>query len=431
MSNQSGLETGAHVEQLRFLTTDDVNRVADQWGTPVFVYDEGTLRERAAQALALEEVIPHELTVRYAMKANPNRHILQVFDDMGIHIDASSGFEAERAIRAGIDPKHIMITTQELPKNLEEMVGKGVLFNACSLHQLDEYGKLFPGTNVSVRMNPGKGSGHSNKTNVGGPSSSFGIWHEYTDQIKEIATNHDLSINRLHTHIGSGTDPAVWLQVVQMSLAQVENFPEVEVLNLGGGFKIARMQDEIATDLTEVGQVVGQALMDFEERTGRQLRLEIEPGTFLVANAGSLVTTIHDMVDTGEAGYRFLKIDSGMTEIMRPNLYGAQHPLVVVNDRAEGHEKYVVVGHCCESGDLLTPYPGDPEAIAERLMDKAAIGDKLVIEGVGAYCAYMSAQNYNSFPLRPEVMRKVGGSMVEICRRETMDEMLALENQTA
>jgi diaminopimelate decarboxylase len=142
-----------------------------------------------------------------------------------------------------------------------------------------------------------------------------------------------------------------------------------------------------------------------------------------------LITTIQDITDTGEQGYTFLKVDGGMTEVMRPSLYGAQHPLVVVNNLPEEHIKYVVVGHCCESGDLLTPYPNDPEAISERLLQKAEIEDLLVVEGVGAYCAYMSVQNYNSFPLRPEVMRRVGGELVEICRRETLSEMLHLETE--
>jgi len=413
------------VETLNFLSSEEVATVAKQFGTPVFVYDEKILQRQADVALAF--AAPFGLTVRYAMKANPNSHILKVFNKKGVQIDASSGFEAERAMLAGIKPEDILITSQELPKNLKELVEQGVHFNACSLHQLSEYGKQFPGSKVSVRINPGLGSGHSNRTNVGGPSSSFGIWHEYVNDVLAIASKYGLTINRLHTHIGSGSDPDVWTKVANMSLEQVRQFPDVEILDLGGGFKVARMEDEIGTDLQTVGPVINEAFTRFYKETGRKLKLEIEPGTFLVANAGSLVTTIHDIVDTGESGFTFLKVDTGMTEIMRPSLYGAQHPLVVVNDQPKEYKKYVVVGHCCESGDLLTPYPGDPEAIADRLLQKADIGDLIVVEGVGAYCAYMSAQNYNSFPLRPEVVRMSNGKLVEICRRETIEEMLSLE----
>lgn len=415
------------LEQLNFLTKSDVAKVAEGFGTPVFVYDEATLRAQAKKALAFDA--PYGLTVRYAMKANPNSHILKVLDSEGIEIDASSGYEAERAILAGVKPEKILITSQELPKNLVELVERGVNFNACSLNQLEEYGKALPGTEVSVRINPGLGSGHSNRTNVGGPSSSFGIWYEYVDKVKDIAKKYNLKTTRLHTHIGSGSDPEVWTKVAAMSLEQVKAFPDVTSLDLGGGFKVARMKDEIGTDLSLISPVIAEALEKFFKETGRKIKLEIEPGTFMVANSGSLITRIHDIVDTGEAGYTFLKIDSGMTEIMRPALYGAQHPLIVVNDRPEDHQKYVVAGHRCESGDTLTPYPGDPEVINDRLLQKAEIGDLMVIEGVGAYCAYMSAQNYNSFPLRPEVMKVGDGKFVEICRRETLTEMLHLETQ--
>jgi len=415
------------LEQLKFLGTKDIKNVIKQWGTPVFVYDEAIIQQQAKEALSFNA--PFGLTVRYAMKTNPNSNILRMFSGMGLAIDASSGFEADRALKAGVNPQAILITSQELPKNLTELIERGVQFNACSLYQLQEYGSQFPGTDVSVRINPGLGSGHSNKTNVGGPSSSFGIWHEYTDQIKEIAAEHQLTIKRLHTHIGSGSDPAVWMKVAQMSLEQVRAFPGVEILNLGGGFKVSLTQEEVATKLSEVSSVIANALQAFYDETGRKIQLEIEPGAFLVANAGSLITTIHDIVDTGKDGYTFLKIDSGMTEILRPALYGAQHPLVVVKGRSGASAEYIVVGHCCESGDMLTPAPSNPDMLATRLLKKASKGDLLVVEGVGAYCAAMSAKNYNSYPRCPEVVKKTDGSLVEISRRETLDEMLQLETQ--
>ncbi len=418
-----------HLERLRFLSPEEVEKIAEQWGTPVFVYDEATLQKQAQKALAFRA--PFGLTVRYAMKANLNSHVLSVLTDLGVAIDASSSFEAERAMITGVAPEKVLITAQELPKSLTALVERGVQFDACSLYQLEMYGQQFPNTNVSIRVNPGVGSGHSTKTHVGGPASSFGIWHEYADKVKAIAAKHRLTINRLHTHIGSGTDPVVWMKVARLSLDQVRAFPDVTILNLGGGFKVARMHEEEATDLQQISGPVAGALEVFYEKTGRQLQLEIEPGTFLVANAGALITTIHDIVDTGQGGYTFLKIDSGMTEILRPILYAAQHPLVVLNDRPAMYERYVVVGHCCESGDLLTPDPAGADVVTTRLMQRAAIGDRLVIEGVGAYCAYMSAHNYNSYPLSAEVMRRTNGAMIEIGRRQTLEEMLQLETPLA
>ena len=169
---------------------------------------------------------------------------------------------------------------------------------------------------------------------------------------------------RIHTHIGSGSDPEVWKMVASMTLDLARSFPSVDTINLGGGYKVARMPDEKPTHLQEIGIPVKELFTSFAQDTGRQLKLEIEPGTFLLAHACSLVTRIQDVTSTGPDGYRFLKLDSGMTEILRPSLYGAQHPINIVCE--PGQQKFrepteqVVVGHCCESGDLLTPAPGDP-----------------------------------------------------------------------
>src|SRR5690606_2221921 len=154
------------------------------------------------------------------------------------------------------------------------------------------------------------------------------------------------------------------------------------------------------------GQKLASDLVAFADETGRKIQIEIEPGTFLVANACAIVSTVQDIVDTGPEGYTFLKTDTGMTEIWRPSPYGAQHPLVVVpadesRDDANEAADYLVVGHCCESGDILTPAPDEPEVLLPRRLQKAEIGDLLVVEAAGAYCSAMPAKNYNSFPEAP------------------------------
>ncbi len=303
-----------------------------------------------------------------------------------------------------------MITSQQLPEDLTALIDQGVRFNATSLHQLTSYGRQFPGSEVSVRLNPGVGSGHSPKTNTGGPTSSFGIWHEDIPEVKRLAAAHHLRITKIHTHIGAGTDPKVWHEAARLTLKLVEHFPEVTTINLGGGFKVARMSGEQATDLRSVSAVIAELLALFAAQTGRQLHLEIEPGTYLVAGAGSLIGRVMDQTSTGEAGFNFLKLNLGLTEIMRPSLYGAQHPIIVLNDTPTDPQPYVVVGHTCESGDLLTPEPGQPDVPATRQLQRASIGDLVVIEGVGAYCASMSAKGYNSFPEAAEVILHADGS---------------------
>ncbi|HEO71692.1 MAG TPA: diaminopimelate decarboxylase, partial [Candidatus Hydrogenedentes bacterium] len=294
---------------------------------------------------------------------------------------------------------------------------------------LTAYGIERPGSDACIRVNPGLGSGHNNRTNVGGPSASFGIWHEHLDQVLSIARTHGLRVTRMHTHIGSGSDPDVWHRCARLSLGIAARLPDVKLLSLGGGFKVGRMADETSTDLHEVGHVIQEDFEDFHKRHGRKLHLEIEPGTFLVANAGALVCSIIDVVDTGAEGYHFIKIDSGMTEILRSALYGARQPIVVVpaDDEERSERNYLVAGHCCESGDVLTPASGDPEGLQPRRLTEARIGDALVVGGAGAYCAAMCAKNYNGFPEAPEVLLMPDGRFALIRSRQTLDHMLANE----
>jgi diaminopimelate decarboxylase len=301
-------------------------------------------------------------------------------------------------------------------------VARGVLFNACSLHQLEEFGRVARGREVSVRVNPGLGTGSTKRTNTGGPASSFGIWHEAMEQVVALAKQYELRIRRLHSHVGSGTDPEVWKRCARMTLDLLPRLPEVASVNLGGGFKVGRMPEEPSVDLADVGAHIRGEIEAFRTREGRSLHLEIEPGTFLVANAGAIVASCVDVVDTGAEGYLFAKLDAGMPEITRPSLYGAQHPIDVL---AGGREQAAVVfvGPCCESGDILTPAPGDPEALMPRWVPRPQIGDLVVVGGAGAYCAGMATINYNSYPQAPEVMLAPDGTLIALRRRQAPDQV--------
>lgn len=375
-------------------------KIAKIHGTPLYIYDEHLLSGTAGALLAMK--FPYGYTLRYAVKANPHPQIIKLFDQAGLHFDASSTYEAQALIKQGIKPEKISLSSQTLEGLLSEVLTAGVLPVATSLHQIELLSQLGV-RELAVRVNPGFGSGHSNRTNVGGPSSSFGIWHEYVPQILESAAKYNLRINRLHTHIGSGADPEVWQKTISLSLKIAEQLPDVVALDMGGGYKVARLPGEVGTDMQRVGKVFSEALEQFAKRTKRKLHLEIEPGTFLVANAGTLLAKIEDIVDTGSGGYSFLKLNTGMNDILRPSLYGAQHPISVLN-KARVQQPYIVVGHNCESGDILTPAPADPESLSPRLLNKACIGDVVAIGGAGAYCASMRAVGYNSFPAAKEIV---------------------------
>ena len=414
---------------MSFLSHEQIQRIRSEHGTPVYVYDEATLLAQARACLAFPNAFG--LTARYAMKALPTGAIVRLLNRAGLHIDASSGYEAERAMAVGVPAEQIQITAQELPKDLKGLVERGVRFNACSLLQLETYGRLFPGSEVSVRINPGLGTGHNNRTNVGGPSSSFGIWHEKLPEILEVAAEYQLKLTGMHTHIGSGGDPEVWKRCALLSLEIAARLPQVTRLSLGGGFKVARLPGETNADLQEIGEAVQPMFEAFEENHGRALHLEIEPGTFVVANAGVILANVIDVVDTAEGGYDFIKIDSGMTELLRPNLYGAQHPIELVPADGGARDRelrdYLVAGHCCESGDMLTPEPGNPEGLAPRTLPTAMPGDTLVVGGAGAYCSGLAGKNYNSFPEAPEVLLSEAGELRLVRRRQSLEQLVQNE----
>lgn len=403
------------VSSPRFLSAELARRVRAEFGTPAYVYDAKLLTEQAQCALAFPSA--YGLTVRFAMKACPNRAVLELFRELGVCIDASSGYEVRRAMAAGYAPSQISLSSQEMPDNIGELIRMGVEVNACSLAQLDKLGKAAPGAAVGVRFNPGIGSGGTGKTNVGGPSSSFGIWHEQMPQVKALLAQHGLVACRVHTHIGSGSDPAVWQNVASLTLGLAQQLPDVQTVNLGGGYKVGRMPGETSTDLATVGAPVRAAFEAFAASTGRQLKLEIEPGTFLVANAGALLATVQDLTSTkGSAGpgvgHDFVKLDAGMTEVLRPSLYGAQHPISILPGspgRAPGAVAgFIVSGHCCESGDLFTCAPGEPEALLERPLHSPQIGDLCVVDGAGAYCAGArpppASAKRHQLPARPHAL---------------------------
>ncbi len=414
------------IENLKFLTPAEARKIAATYGTPIFVYSRKGLEKSCDDALAFPNAFG--ITVRFAMKANPGRTVLEILRKKGIKIDASSEHEVKRAILAGFQPSDILLTSQQLAVSLKELVSKGVQFNACSLHQLEEFGKQFPGGEVSVRFNPGLGSGATKKTDVGGKTSSFGIWHEEIGKVKEIVSKYGLKLIRVHTHIGSGSDPEVWKAVAHYTLEIVSQFPDCRTVNLGGGFKVGRMIGEKTTDPQTIGVPVKELFQNFAKEKGIELKMEIEPGSFLMVNNGAILTKVDDIVFTGEGGFTFVKLDMGMDVNTRPSLYAAKHPLVVIpshTDKQNSIGDFVYVGHCCESGDLITQEEGGGPQLRTTAVPE--IGDLVVMEGAGAYCSSMSLKNYNSYPESPEVLLDIDGSLKLIRQKQTLEQVLQNE----
>lgn len=394
------------VDQKHFLSDEDARDIfRNSSGEAVYVLSRSVLQQSAKEFVDAMASLPYGGGVKYAVKANPHPELVKTITQNGVGIDASSYYEAKLALDCGVLGSKISLTSQELPPNdkvFREIIEKGVDFNATSLHQLEEYVRLFPGKDVGVRVNPGMGSGLNNRLTTGGVNASFGIWYQYIPEIKQLCKDSGTTIARLHTHIGSGTDPMEWISTLETTLDIAEQLPDANCVSIGGGFKAKYMPDEHDADMISIAKVLSKEVERFKDLTGREISLEIEPGRLMVVHAGIIISQIIDKTDTGENGHRFLRVNTGMTEILRPAMYGAQHELRVVASREDKPlgraQRFVVAGHCCESSDCITTVKGDPEEVEPRLLNEPEIGDVLIINDTGGYCYGMSAVGYNGYP---------------------------------
>jgi diaminopimelate decarboxylase len=406
-----------------WLSKERAQELSGRYGTPLYIYNGDMLQERAQLLQDLQT--PYGLTVRYALKANPHPTIISLFYEAGLSFDASSSFEAQILLDKGIEGSRISLASQQPGHNLQALLKAGVQYVATSLHQLDLFMAIAPtGAHVALRINPGIGSGHSNRVATGGIAASFGIWHEYLDEALVKAKEKQITIDRILIHIGCGTDTTATAQAMDIALDIIERMPDVTTLDMGGGYKVKRTTHEKETDMSEVIAVYSSKLTAFANKTGRKLHLEIEPGTWLVAHAGCLLSEVVDICDTGNEGYTFLKTNTGMNDILRPTMYGAQHEIEVLSNTDE-YKDYIVVGHNCETGDTLTIAPGDPEIVAPRKLRKARISDLLVIGDTGAYCASMRAVGYNAYPSAQEIVVSVQNDAAAVQDHVAVDLVLA------
>ena len=355
---------------------------------PRYEYNRSKIDERIQYLTSLSA--PYGLTVRYAVKANPHFEIIKMMNESGICFDASSSYEAAELLAQGVPGHKISLSSQQSPHNLEELLEKEVQFVATSLRQLEFFLHSKHPATLGIRVNPDFGQGHNKRTSTGGVAASFGIWHEYVPKAIEMARSSAVVIDRLHIHIGSGADPNIWGGVMGRALAVAEQCKDVTSLDIGGGYKIHRFGGEIEADMDAIMQVFSEKIRSFAAKTGRKLHLEIEPGTYFIAHAGTLVAQVDDIVDTGSNGYTFLRLNTGMNDFLRSAMYGAQHRIEIMND-SPNEKEYVVVGHNCESGDIFTPEAGNPEGVEVRKLKEANMGDEVRIYDVGAYCASMRA----------------------------------------
>lgn len=405
------------------LTRVNLLPLARQYSGPFWAYDAQVILARIGQLHAFD-------VVRFAQKASSNIHILRLMHSAGVKVDSVSLGEIERALAAGYQAggDEIVFTADVFDTpTLARIAELKVPVNAGSVDMLHQLGNVSPGHAVWLRVNPGFGHGHSQKTNTGGENSKHGIWHADLSLALAAIQQYGLRLVGIHMHIGSGVDYGHLQQVCDAMVNQVIEFgQDLEAISAGGGLSIPYRYDEEAIDTAHYFGLWDAARQRIAAHLGHPVKLEIEPGRFLVAESGVLVSQVRAVKEMGSR--HFVLVDAGFSDLMRPSMYGSYHhiSLMAGDDRQIDEQncvECVVAGPLCESGDVFTQLEGGK--VETRALPAAQVGDYLVFHDTGAYGASMSS-NYNSRPLIPEVLFEQGKPR-EIRRAQTIQELLALE----
>jgi diaminopimelate decarboxylase len=413
-----------------------VPELAREFGTPLYVYDASKVVERIADIAAFD-------VVRYAQKACSNLAILDLVRRRGGLVDCVSAGEVHRAITAGFQPgqtdhpPQIVYTADIFDREALDLVIKhDIHVNCGSPDMIDQYGERRqasravhgPGS-ITLRINPGFGHGHSQKVNTGGAQSKHGIWHEQIEDCLERAQKSQLSITGLHMHIGSGTDLEHLSQVcTAMEKSALTVGSSIISISAGGGLPVPYREGQEFLDANAYYELWDATRHRLANEFGHEISLEVEPGRYLVAESGYLISEIRAIKTAAEN--KFYLLDAGFNNLARPILYGAYHPMAICHVETEpgrsrpgGMQDVVVGGPLCESGDIFTQEEGG--FVASRSLPKARVGDYLVIGNAGAY-GYVMSSNYNSKPLVPEVLIENGKAHL-VRRRQTLADLIQHE----
>jgi diaminopimelate decarboxylase len=392
------------------------SELIEEFGSPLYVYEEDIIRARYED---LRSAITYPKTrIHYAAKANSNPAILALLQEMGAGIDATSPGEVYLALGAGFAPSEVIFTgVNSSADDLAYCHEQGVQVNIGSPALLEYWGETYPGTQVSIRVNPDVGAGHHDHTITGGPRSKFGIYYDRMDRAQEIADRYDVDIVGVHAHIGSGIlETSSFLTAMDIILDTAAALDGLEFIDIGGGMGVPYRPEDTPLPLTEMGHAMSEKFSSFCADYGSSLELKLEPGRYLVAEAGTLLTRVTNLKATRT--YRFVGVDTGFNHLARPILYGSYHHIDNATNPEAIEEKVVVGGNLCESGDVFTR--GD-HGIEERMVPSPRMGDILALREAGAY-GYSMASNYNSRLLPAEVVVSDGMARL-IRRRQTLEDL--------
>lgn len=388
--------------------------IAEQAGTPVYVYDSAIM---ARQAKRLQEAFKATPTrFMYACKALTNMAVLKHIRTLGLGLDTVSIEEVEIGLRAGFKPEEILFTPNMVPfSEYERAVELGVHINIDNIPMLERFGHAYGGrVPVCLRINPHIMAGGNERISTGHIDSKFGISIHQLRHVERVVASHSLRVEGLHMHTGSDIlDTEVFLRAAELLLETAAVFPHLRFLDLGSGFKVPYKPDDIATDVEDLGQQLCARMQRFNAARAVPVELWFEPGKFVVSEAGVLLVSVSLVKQT--TATIFAGVDSGLNHLIRPMLYGSYHGIVNVS-RPEGRKRiYTVVGYICETDTFAF----------DRQLPEVHEGDVLAFLNTGAY-GYSMASNYNS-RLRPAEVLVKDGQATLVRRRESLEDLLALQ----
>ena len=393
------------------MTNLDLLAIASEFGNPLYVYDAAKITSQYQRLTSAFSRIG-DLRINYATKALSNVSILKLMRQLGSGLDTVSIQEVQLGLTAGFEPQAIIYTPNGVSlKEIEEVAKMGVQINIDNLSLLEQFGTRHPKTPVCIRINPHVMAGGNSNISVGHIDSKFGISIHQIPHLLRILENTAMNINGIHMHTGSDIlDIDVFLHAAEILFDTAKYFKNLKFLDFGSGFKVPYQQNDIETNIEELGEKLSKRFIDFCKEYGRDLQLIFEPGKFLVSQAGHFVTQVNVVKQTTSTV--FAQVDSGFNHLIRPMLYGSYHHIENLSNPKGKERFYSVVGYICETDTF-----GSNRKIAE-----ITEGDLLVFKNCGAYCFSM-ASNYNS-RYRPAEVLWYEGEAHLIRKRETFEDIL-------
>lgn len=393
------------------LSNQQLSAIAQQFGTPTYVYNADKIVEQyqtLTTAFAQQNV-----KIFYACKALTNINILKLINNIGCNVDCSSINEAKLALHAGFDPSRVLYTSNGITfSEIEEAQSLGIHINIDSLSNLEKFGKKYGHSYpVGIRLRPNIMAGGNLKISTGHDKSKFGIPVDQIDELLKIVADNNIFIKNLHIHTGSEIkDVAVFVKGIEVLFDIIPLFKELEVIDLGGGFKVPYKQGDAETDINLLAQEVGKAFANHPNPNGKPLQVWFEPGKYLVSECGYLITEVSVLKTTKTT--TFASVNSGFNHLIRPMFYDSYHKITNISNPEGEEHVYTITGNICETDTFAT----------DRQLPEISEGDLLVFANAGAYGFEMSS-NFNSRYKPAEVLVKEGEFHL-IRRRDTFEDLL-------